>query len=241
MKIVYSGLESSGKSLQISRIAGKTLKRNKLWHKILTKLGKPCPRVMAFNQPMSQNFIDEIEKAGMKYIEWRDFNEIEYLTDSDRFIDELLKIFPSRGSDPLPPHQMDFLTQGAKSGIHIYSTSQDFSQVHKQFRLLTNKVYIVKKIMGSPRPMKSRPPVNFIWGICTRTSVKPDSFKGENAEMIQNFIPIPFMVRVKDIKRYDTLYKVPRATLPDLKLRKQRLYAIDDKGEIVYEKYRFKE
>lgn len=236
MKIVYSGLESSGKSLQMSRIAGKVLRRNKYWNKI-TKY----PRTMAFNQPMSQAFQKEIAEAGLKYIEWRDFNEIEHLTDADIFIDELLKIFPSRGSDPLPPHQMDFLTQGAKSGIHIYATSQDFSQVHKQFRLLTNKVFMVKKWVGSPRPMKSRPPVRMIWGICSRTSVRPDSFTGDTATMEQNFIPIPFLVRKKDINRYDTLYKVPRANLPDLKLRKQRMYAEDDNGVVVYEKYRFKE
>jgi hypothetical protein len=241
MKIVYSGLESSGKSLMMSRIAEKVYKRNKYWHKLLTKKQKACPRTMAFNQPMSQEFITKIKRAGLKYLEWRDFNEIERLTDADIFIDELLKIFPARGSDPLLPHQMDFLTQGAKSGIHIYATSQDFSQVHKQFRLLTNKVYMVKKLCGSPRPMKSRPPIPMIWGICTRTSVKPSSFTGDTATMEQNFIPIPFTVRKKDIRRYDTLYKVPRANLPDLRLRTQRVYAEDDNGNIVYEKTRYKE
>lgn len=235
MKIVYSGLESSGKSLLMSRHAARLLRRNARWAK-LTKY----PRTMAFNQPMSDSFIAQIEKAGLAYMEWKDFNEIEHLRDADIFIDELLKIFPARGGDPLEPHVMDFLTQGAKSGLHIIGSSQDFSQVHKQFRLLTNKVYQVTKLVGSPRPMRSRPPVSVVWGICIKKSVDPQSFKGETATMETNFMPVPFLIRRKDTERYNTLYKVPRATLPDVKLRKQRVYAEDETGKTIYEKFRFR-
>jgi len=235
MKIVYTGLESSGKSLMLSKMALKLLKRNKMWFKV-TKV----PSTMAFNQPMSDTFIKEIEDAGLKYLEWRDFHEIEKLTDADIFIDELLKIFPQRGSDPLPSEQIDFLTQGAKSGIHIIGSSQDFSQVHKQFRLLTNKVYTVRKLFGTPRPMKRRPRVNLIFGLCIRRSVDPQSFKGENATMEKKGIPIPFLIREKDTRRFNTLYKIPRTNLPDKKLRKQRIYAEDEDGTVIMEKMIFK-
>jgi len=241
MKQVYTGLESSGKSLMLSRTAEKVFARNKRWLKIRRKLKlQEVPRTMAFNQPMSDFFVKKITDAGLKYVEFRDFNDMEYLTECDFFIDELLKIFPSKGSDPLSAPQMDFLTQGAKSGNHIYAASQDFSQVHKQFRLLTNKVYIVKKLVGSPRPMQSAPPVNYIWGLCIKNSVKPTSFKGDTATMEPNFMPVPFLITKKDAMRYNTLYKIPRATLPDLKLRKQRTYAVDDNGKVIYEKYVFK-
>jgi hypothetical protein len=241
MKIVYTGLESSGKSLLLSRQAEKIRKRNKTWLKRRTKKKlEPNPRTMAFNQPMSDKFIDSIEKEGLKYKEFISFHEIEYDVETDFFIDELLKFFPARGTDPLPYHVMEWLTQGAKSGNQIYASSQDFSQVHKQFRLLTNYVFMVRKHIGSPRPIKSMPPIGAIWGICTRTNVKPDSFKGDNATMESSFIPIPFMIKTIDCNRYDTLYKVPQATLPDLKLRKQRIYAEDNKGQTIYEKFRFK-
>jgi hypothetical protein len=241
MKIVWTGLESSGKSLQLSRQAEKVRKRNATWLKIRKKKKlKPNPRTLAFNQPMSDAFIKKVKDSGLEYKTFRSFHEVEELTDSDIFIDELLKFFPARGTDPLPYHVMEWLTQGAKSGNHIYATSQDFSQVHKQFRLLTNKVYIVRKIVGSPRPIQSMPPVTSIWGICFRVSVKPSSFKGDMAEMKPDFIPIPFMINKADALRYDTLYKVPPARLPDKKLRPQRVYAQDDNGEIVYEKETFK-
>jgi len=236
MKIVYTGLESSGKSLMMSKIAEKLLHRNIAWHKVV----KTCPRTMAFNSPMSKEFIKKITDAGLKYMEWRDFHQIEKLQDADIFIDEILKIFPSRGSDPLLPEQMDFLTQGAKSGIHIIGASQDFSQVHKQFRLLTNKVYTVRKLAGSPRPMKSRPSVDIVWGVCIRRQVEAQSFTGDNATMEAKGFPVPFWIKRKDVNRFDTLYKLPRATLPDVKVRKQRVYAEDENGDIIYEKTRFR-
>ena len=240
MKLVYTGLESSGKSLLMSRKAQQIFNRNKIWHKILSKLKTPYPRTMAFNQPMSDTFIKQIQDAGLIYKEWTSFHELEHCRDTDIFIDELLKIFPSRGSDPLPPHVMDFLTQGAKSGNHIYATSQDFSQVHKQFRILTNKVTIVKKVFGSPRPMKSRPPVKDVYGLCLRFPVKPESFTGDNATMEHTFLPMPFLIRKKDTQRYNTLFRVPRTTLPDLKLRSQNVYHIlpDGKETLVKTQYK---
>lgn len=241
MKIVYTGLESSGKSLLMSRMSQKILDRNIHWLKVRAKKKlKTVPRTMAFNQPMSEQFIKKITESGTHYLEWHDFNDIEKLTEADIFIDELLKIFPSRGSDPLPPHQMDFLTQGAKSGNHIIATSQDFSQVHKQFRLLTNKVYTVKKLIGSNRPMASAPPIDTIWGICFKNNVKPETFKGDSATMESKGMPTPFLIRKKDTERYNTLYKVPRAELPPIKLRKQVLYAEDQDGNIIWEKTTYK-
>jgi len=240
MKLVYTGLESSGKSLMLSRVAEKIYRRNVMWLRIREKLKlQRIPRQMAFNQPMADWFVKKITDSGLRYKEFRNFNDVEYDTETDFFIDELLKIFPAKGTDPLPFHVMDFLTQGAKSGNNIYSASQDFSQVHKQFRLLTNKVYVVTKLFGSARPMKSSPPVGYIYGMGIKRSVKPQSFKGDNATMESNFIPLPFWISEGDTKRYDTLYKLPRAVLPDHKVRQQRVYAVDDNGQVIYEKKRY--
>lgn len=242
MKVVYTGLESSGKSLMLSRIAEKIRKRNITWLRTRVKKGlSPNPRRMAFKIPMSDKFISQIEDNGLIYAEFKTFNEYEDWTDTDFFFDEILKDFPARGSDPLPYHVMEWLTQGAKSGNDIYATCQDFSQVHKQFRLLTNKVYKVRRHIGSERPIKSRPPINSIWGICSKQSVKPESFKGDMVDMKANFIPLPFLISKRDTERYDTLYKVPQARLPDVKLRPQLVFKVDDNGMRIDEKIQYKE
>jgi len=175
MKIVWTGKESQGKSLMLSKKADEIMRRNAKW----IRMGLP-PRTMVFNQPMNPDFVNEIKKRGIKYLQVKNQNEFLFLEQIDLFLDEIIKYFPARGSEPLSQEQLHFLSQGAKSGIQIYGASQDFSQVHKQFRLLTNEVHVVKKIIGSSRPMKTAPQVKYIWGLCYSREVKPESFKGED-------------------------------------------------------------
>lgn len=231
MKVVFTGIESSGKSLQLSIQADIILRRNIKWFRVTG-----IPRTMAFNQPMSSSFKAEIESHGIKYLEFRDLTEILKLQDADIFIDELIKFFPASGSNPLSREQLDFLTQGAKSGIHIFAASQDFSQVHKQFRLLVNRVYVVSKLIGSPRPMRSAPAVKRIWGICFKREVAPSSFKGDSATMESSWIPWPFMIWKRDTDRFDTTYKIPVTKLPPKVVRKQKFVGFGEDGEIEYEK-----
>jgi len=216
MKIVWTGKESQGKSLMLSKKADEVMRRNAKW----IRMGLP-PRTMVFNQPMSREFQLEITRRGIGYKEIKNQNEFLFLEQIDLFLDEIIKYFPARGSEPLTQEQMHFLSQGAKSGIQIYGASQDFSQVHKQFRLLTNQVFVVRKIIGSSRPMKTAPPVKYIWGLCYSREVKLESFKGDSVTMETIGFPSPFLIDRIDCERFDTEYKIPQSALPLKKLRKQ--------------------
>jgi len=224
MKVIYTGIESSGKSLLLSRQAEKVRRRNVGWFKITG-----LKRTMAFNSPMSKEFIKLIQDSNINYLEFKNLDEIIYLEEADIFIDEVIKFFPASGSNSLSNEQLHFITQGAKSGIHLWGASQDFSQVHKQFRLLVNEVYVITKIIGSNRPMKTAPPVKYIWGICTKRKVNPLSFKGDSATMdqIEGGLSI-FFIRKEDVLRFDTSYKIPISKLPTKKLRRQEEYCDED-------------
>lgn len=222
-KIVWTGIESSGKSLQLSIQAEMVLRRNARWFKITG-----VERVMAFNTPMSELFISCVNKAGCRYLYFKNLDDILFLEESDIFIDEIIKFFPALGSTALSLEQMHFLTQGAKSGVNVYACSQDFSQVHKHFRLLTNEVYVVTKVIGSRRPMKSAPPVNYIWGLGFKRQVTPSSFKGDSATMESVGFPMPFMIWRVDCERFDTSFKVPLSTLPIKRVRKQVILCDED-------------
>lgn len=236
-KVAFTGLESSGKSLQLSIQADLALKRNIKWMKKREKLGLEfVPRTMCFDSPMSEKFVKQIEDAGCKYMKFSSLMDILYLQQADIFINEIIKYFPASGSQPLTNEQMDFLTQGAKSGVFLYFASQDFSQAHKQFRLLCNEVYVVTKIIGSRRPILSGPPVNKIWGLCTLRKVNPATFKGDSVSMESMGLPIPFFINKEDTERFDTLFKVPLSELPPKIVRKQRIIGFDANGKEVYSK-----
>lgn len=232
MKIVYTGLESSGKSLLVAVKAREIWLRNVRW---LKRTG--IARTMAFSEPMSDNFKKQIIDSGIKYLEFKNLNDILHLTEVDIFIGELIKYFPANGTNSLSREQLDFITQGAKQGVHMVCASQDFSQVHKQFRLLVNRVYIVIKLIGSPRPMKTAPPVKRIWGLCMIREVSPSSFKGDSATMeSRDWLPSFYVINRGDCELYDTSYKVPHSNLPDKIVRKQRLIGYGEDGKPEYER-----
>jgi len=232
MKMGWTGLESAGKSQLMVVYALKILNRNIKWIKIREKLGLPfIPRTMAFDSPMSQKFIDKCNEYGIKYIHFYDLNEIMPLSEIDIFINEINKFFPQRGSDPLTREQAEFLSQGAKDGIDIYFCSQDFSQAHKQFRFLVNVLYLVQKIMGSERPVRSSPPISRIWGIVLYWEIDPRTFKGDNTTMERGEIwPSIYFINKDDTELYDTSYKVRGTKMPPVKFVKQEHQYIGDQG-----------
>ena len=238
MKMGWSGLESAGKSQLMAVFAYKIYRRNCAWIKRREKKGLPfVPRIMAFDSPMSPEFIFRIESKGMKYILFYDLNDIMPLSEIDIFINEINKFFPSRGSDSLTREQAEFLSQGAKDGVDIYFCSQDFSQAHKQFRFLVNKMFHVAKVFGSRRPVKSAPPISFIWGLVLYWSIDPASFKGDSISMkstgFNRILPSFYFLNKKDTMLYDTSYKVRGSKLPPIKMIEQEYLYYSDTGAII--------
>lgn len=214
MKIIYTGLESSGKSYLMAQKAQQIVRRNARWNRI-TGLSRP----ILTNIPFSDGFIKWANKKGVEIRSWRNLDEIIYQSECDVFIDELLKFFDARGWQDLSLDAKHWLSQGAKSGVHVIGSSQDFSMVDKSFRLLTNRVFHVRKIVGSPRPMKTRPPVRFIWGLLFIREVKPESFRGDSASM-ENIAWGAWTLQMihKDITQiFDTSAKIKPSEAPPLK------------------------
>jgi len=238
MKMGWTGLESAGKSQLMAVHAWKIYRRNKKWIKKRKKLGLPhVPRTMAFDSPMSDYFVKTIEKAGLKYIHFYNLDEITRLSNIDIFINEILKFYPQRGNEPLDRVQAEFLSQGAKDGIDIYFCSQDFSQAHKQFRFLVNRLYYVVKVVGSRRPTASSPPVRRIWGLVVYWDIKPSTFKGDNATMKTTWwLPNFYFLNKGDASLYDTSYKVKGTEMPVRIMVPQKIRYIDHMGKVVKEK-----
>jgi len=232
-KVGWTGLESAGKSQLMAVYAVKVFQRNLKWMEQRKKLGLPCvPRTMAFDSPMSANFIKTVERAGMKYIHFKSLADVFPITEMDIFVHEIIRWFPARGSEPLVPEQAEFLSQASKEGINIYFCCQDFSQVHKHFRFLVNDLYLVAKICGSERPCKSMPPIKRIWGLVLYWDLDPRSFKGDNTETERlSMWPKFYLINKNDTELYDTSYKVRGINLPDVTMVPQVYVYVDNDGK----------
>lgn len=176
MKLVYTGLESSGKSYQLAVKFEELRQRNQKWFK---KFG--FKRIMAPNFPLSEEYervVKSTEGVELRY--WKEIDEIVELDGADVFIDEMILYFDSRKWPDLADGVKRWLTQGGKRGNDIYGCSQDFSQVDKAFRILTNHLFMCFKILGNDRPGKNRPPVKRVWGLGRMRAMNPLKYDDEN-------------------------------------------------------------
>jgi len=227
MKIIYSGLESSGKSLRLAKVVCDLVYRNNKWNNIRYEewiqggmVGeKPAPRPIVSNIRFKQEFEDfAIKEQGVPIIYWTNIDEIIKYDNADIIIDEVGTYFDSRLWADLSLDVRRWLTQGAKTGIEIYGSAQDFAQVDLAFRRLVNNLYHITKLIGSPRPSATKPPVKRIWGICAMRELNPREYKEDkksfdNTQLIPNF----FLIERTYCNIFDTTQKIERSLPPVMK------------------------
>lgn len=178
MKIIYTGLESSGKSLMLARTALGVLERNHNWY---TRFG--------FRRLVYSNlrFNDDISSKYKDYIVY--FDEIREIIDKtgcDIIFDEISSHFNALKREPLPLSVNKWLRQGAKQGVHFYATAQEFHDIHLDFRRRVHKCFYISKLFGSSRGGDCLPPVSHIWGLCL---VRELNIRPYN-ELAPEFIPV---------------------------------------------------
>lgn len=199
-KVIFTGLESSGKSLKLAMTAEKIAFRNHEW---MRKYGFQRP--MAFNFPISKAFETALVEMGIPLIYWNSLRDMVKLRDCDVFIDEIANYFDARNWADLPREAKKWVRQGEKVGIELYATSQKFGSVDKAFRELTKELYEVHKVIGSPRPSPHHPPVKRIWGICSMLTLNPMAYdeKGEKEDQGISW-PRFFLIRKHACLLFDT-------------------------------------
>jgi len=211
MKIIYSGLESSGKSYRLAMLAAEIVERNSKWYK---KTGKERP--IYSNMNFSKEFFEWATKEKNVPIHyWKNLDDLIVLENCDIFIDEVGTYFDSRLWADLSLDVRRWLTQGAKVGIEIYGGSQDFAQVDLSFRRLVNHLFHITKLMGSPRPSATKPPVKKIWGICSMRELNPREYKEDKKSFDKTqLVPSFFFIERRFCEIFDTTQKLLRSTPP---------------------------
>jgi len=210
-KVIFSGLESSGKSLRLAMQADYLVSRNSKW---FDKTG--IKRPIAPNFDFSVDFIASAESKNVPIKRWRNLDDLMALGGNiDVIIDEVGTFFDARFWADLSIEVRSWVAQCAKSGIQIYGGAQDFVQIDVSFRRLVNELYHITKIVGSPRPAVTRPPVASIWGLCSMKRLDPRNYDEKNPVNI-NFMKIPsfFLIKKKYCDMFDTTQKIERSKPP---------------------------
>jgi len=195
MKIVYTGLESAGKSLLLAKTAIRLVKRNKKWQK---KYG--------FTRKIVSNlkFSNEFYKKNADFIKYfEDMSEIIGITGCDIIWDEISSDFSALKKEPMTRKINRWLRQGAKQGVHIYATAQEFHDIHLDFRRRAQECKNVKKFFGSNRSGENLPPVNLIWGLCLTWDIKIHPYNELEPEKV-SILPSFFFITKELCNIFDT-------------------------------------
>jgi len=216
-KVIYMGLESSGKSLKLSMVAVELAYRNAKWQS-QTGVKRPIYSNLHFTESFFSHVTQEL---GVPILYWRNLDELIRVSNADVLCDEIGTYFDSRLWTDLSLDVRRWLSQAAKSGVEMYGTAQDFAQVDKAFRRLVNELYEITKVIGSPRPSATRPPVTRIWGVCAVRPVNPRSY-AEDAKQYLGFFPSFFTIQRKYCDIFDTTQKIQRSEYPALRHEARR-------------------
>lgn len=236
MKVIFSGLEDSGKSLKLAMTASNLVHRNSKWYKqqirdykkdpiaFRLKYGieKPLPRAIWSNLEFSQSFyayaVDEM-RVPINY--WKDLDQILFLDNVDIIMDEVGNYFDSRKFAELSNDARRWLTQSSKRGVEIYGSAQDFSQVDVAFRRLVGGrggLFHIRKLIGSRRPSATKPPVKRIWGICSINELDPIGYdQATSLFKPKSLFPSFFTIDKKYCYIFDTTQKIQRGNPPKLR------------------------
>ena len=205
-KIIYTGIESSGKSLRMAIEIPKIVKRNAKWFK-QTGIVRPIYSNLKFTEKFE---IWAKEDMKIPIIYWKNLDELIGVENADIMIDEIGNYFDSRNWSDLSLDVRRWITQGAKCGVEIWGSAQDFAQVDLAFRRLVNELYEIVKVIGSPRPSNTRPPVKRIWGLCWIRSVQSKNYK-EDEKKYLDIIGSIFFIKKEDCEIFDTTQKIEKS------------------------------
>ena len=177
---------------------------------------RPIASNMRFS-PQFEKYVTEELKIPVIY--WHNIDDIIKMSNVDIFIDEVGTYFDSRMWQELSLDARRWLAQGAKSGIEIYGSAQDFAQVDKAFRRLVNHLHHIRKIAGSRRPSPTKPPIKKIWGLCMVSELDPQGYDEEKSKfagkgaMDFSF----FFIERKYCEIFDTTQKIERSAPPTMR------------------------
>lgn len=203
-KVVYSGLEGSGKSLKLAKVSKSLVDRNAKWFK---RSGKQ--RHIASNMLFSPEFEAYASSKNVPISYWQNLDELITMENCDVIIDELGNYFDSRGWEELSLDVRRWLTQGDKVGVEIYGSAQDFAQVDKAFRRLVKELYYIHKVIGSRRPSPTKPPVKKVWGLCMVRELEPMGYDEDKSKFrSKSLIPSLFIIDKEACEIFDTNQKI---------------------------------
>lgn len=193
-----TGQPRSGKGLRMMVQINETYERNLKWAE---ETGTVRP--IALNLTLSEKYLDEVDNEFFTH--WKTWQDLLKMQDTDIFWDEISIMLDAYKYEQLSMDQLHWLTHYAKLGNEICANTQDLSQLAKRARKLCTSVTNMVKIIGSRTPSNTKPPIDFIWGLCVGYDL--ENYRDDECLSEPKYSIIPstaLMIKTKWTDMYDT-------------------------------------
>ena len=192
---LFTGLPGAGKSTEMAAKILEILERNGRWYK---KTG--ILRTIYTNMYLNK---DLEEYWGPLIKHWDNPEELVRLRDCDVFWDEIATHMDNTQYKETPLELKRWLQQHRKFGIEIYGTTQDFAMIDISFRRMTDKVFLLRKLIGNRDKSATKPPIKHYWGIIIKRRIDPQTYKEDQKENKAYGFDFTFITRRK-VECFDT-------------------------------------
>lgn len=201
---IYTGRAGAGKSLSMAEEILRKLKRNWKFWKRSGKI-RPIYSNLRINPEIVEQYkvIYDTGDQNEFLHYYVDSQELLEIRDADVFIDEIGTYFDAQEYKNMSPQLKRWIQQHRKRGVEITATAQDFAQLDKSFRRLTDKVFYNVKVIGSRDVSATKPPPKWIWGLIIQREINPTDYnEDDKAHQAQGFTP--FLITRKKTEVFDT-------------------------------------
>ena len=208
---IVEGKPGQGKSLYLAKKARDLVKRNKKYYGRTGEI-----RYIYSNAKFSPEFEEFSIVHGKRLIRyWSNLSDVLRLRNVDLLWDEIAVEMDTRNFKDLPAEARRFLSLYRRRGIDIYANTQDFSMVDIRCRLMTTHLYRMIKVIGSPDPSPTKPPVKTIWGFVVMREVLNISASDPHEKDLGMPSRV-FCIRREDVELYDTHEEIQTGDPPPL-------------------------
>lgn len=205
---LFTGRAGTGKSLRMADEILHILKRNQKWYKRTSILRRVYSN-LRLNSELEYKYQDFI-----RY--WDDPEELVQLRDCDIFWDEMATHVDANQYKEMPLELKRWIQQHRKLGIEIWGTTQDFAQIDKSFRRLTDKIFYQVKLLGSRDISPTKPPPKFVWGLIIVRTINPTDYNEDDKGSQANGFS-PFFITRTRTAVFDTTQEIKPGNYPSLR------------------------
>jgi len=119
--------------------------------------------------------------------------------------DELAVELPSDKWKDTHPEIRAFFAQHRKRGIQIYGNTQDYLMVDVNARRMATQVFESFKIMGSPDPDPTFPPIKHPWGVVAKWELDKRLIRADAQDRKKvSMFPVLTLITKRLVSAYDT-------------------------------------